>query len=145
MRPPVRPPVRPSVQSSVCPSRTTLPHWSFRDLRYQPVILWDDAPYNKAGRYLRWLCSVNFCAFHGTLKFSITAPDQVGGWYYRSSSLMIWGISREFGRVMHSTINQIAIFKMTMSGPFLRVPRNCEIFLKRPGPGLRDDVTALTL
>ena len=66
------------------------------------------------------------------------------GWRYRSYSLRISGISLKFGGMMHNNMKQIA-FKVAMLGQFLRIPWNFEIFHDRLGPGLRDDVIALTL
>ena len=43
---------------------------------------------------------------------------------------------------MHSAMKQVV--QMVMLGQCLRVPQNFEIFHGRLGPGLRDDVAALT-
>ena len=46
--------------------------------------------------------------------------------------------------MMHSTMKQIAEWS-GYARPILRIPRNFEIFCDRLEPGLRDDVTTLSL
>ena len=70
--------LRPSVRPSVRPERRCRSN-SFKDFRYQPEIWRDDAQYHGADRYLKWLCSANFCAFHGKSKFSMLGLGQVWG------------------------------------------------------------------
>ena len=38
---------------------------------YRPEIWWDDAQYNQADRYIKWLCLANFCAFLRTEIYNI--------------------------------------------------------------------------
>ena len=66
-----------SLPLSVSPSWMTLPLKLFKDFSYQPEMWWGDAQYHEANRYLIWPCSAKFCAFHGTLKFSMSGLDQV--------------------------------------------------------------------
>ena len=53
---------------------------NFKDFNYRPEIWWDDAQYHEAVCYLKWPCLVNFCMFHGTLKFSMIGLDQEDNW-----------------------------------------------------------------
>ena len=53
-----------------------LPLLPFKVLSFQPEISLDDAEYHEADRYLKWPCSANFCAFHGTFKFSMMGLGQ---------------------------------------------------------------------
>ena len=59
--------------------RRTLPLLLVEDFRYQHQILWGDVQYHGADQFKKWPCSANFCAFHGTLKFSMIGLDQVWG------------------------------------------------------------------
>ena len=93
--------------------------------------------------YLKWPCSANFSAFHGTLKFSMIGLDQV--WRrYRSNSLSTPVVGLKFGKMVHSNIKQITM-KMGMLGKILRVPRNFFNFQNRLGSGPRYDVATLAL
>ena len=64
--------------------------------------------------------------------------------HYHSNSIRISAICLKLGVVMHSTMEQITI-KMALLGQFLYVPQNFEIFHGMLGPGLREDVTTLTV
>ena len=48
----------------------------FKDFSYWSEIQWDDAQYHEADQYLKWPCSANFWAFHGTLKYSMIGLGQ---------------------------------------------------------------------
>ena len=58
---------------SVCPSRTMLPLYLFKDFIYQPIIWQDDAQYHGADRYKMPMLgqnmrvSLNFEVFHDRL------------------------------------------------------------------------------
>ena len=64
--------------------------------------------------------------------------------HYHSNSLRLSAIGLNFGGIMHNTLKQNAA-KNGRAQPILPVPRNFKIFHIRLGPGMTDDVTALTL
>ena len=65
---------------SVCPSWTMLLLYLFSPgFSYWPEIWWNDAQYHRVDRYIKWPCLPNLCAFHGTLKFTMTGLHQVWG------------------------------------------------------------------
>ena len=132
----VCPSARLSVRLSICPSR---------NFRYQPKIWWDDAQYHEADCYLKWPCSANFCAFHGTLKFSMIGLDQGSeGRHYRSNSLRISVTGLKFGGMMHNNMKQIVIWNGHARPIFVHSTELWN-FQNRLGPHQRDHVTALAL
>ena len=91
---------------------------SFR--KYWPEIWWDDAQYCGADCYVKWWCAADFCAFHGTLKFSKQAKTRYEGRRYRFNSLRILVFGLKFFGMMHRSI--------------FGIPRNFQIFHDRLRP-----------
>ena len=83
-----------------------------------------------------------FLLFHRTFKYSFIG--RLDGRRYHSNSLRISSISLKFGRWCTVTWSRL-LLKVAMLGQHLRVPWNFEIFHDRLGPGLGENVTALTL
>ena len=72
--------VVPCVHPSVCPVPKDVTALNFKGyFRDLPEIHYCEAQYHDADCYSKWPCSVDFCAFHRTLKLSMISFHQVWG------------------------------------------------------------------
>ena len=107
----VRPAGRLSRCPALCPSRVTLPLELFKDFSHRPAI-WRgfDAWWHGADRYWKWLYPDNFCAFNGTLKFSIISLDRARGKVIRIRQCKESYYGLNFGDMMQHSMKQITIW-----------------------------------
>ena len=118
--------VVPCVHPSVCPVPKDVTALNFKGyFRDLPEIHYCEAQYHDADCYSKWPCSVDFSAFHRTLKFSMIGLHQVWGTAFQLKCKLVkaWNLVG-----LYALLWSRFTFENRRVWPFLRVPWNFEMF-----------------
>ena len=125
-----------SIYPGVYPSWMTLPLLTLSGIQLLAwnMLGWCTVPWSRLLLKMAMLIAQPiFCAFPGTLKFSMIALDRVWG------MTLLHSFFKDFS--YHTVPWSRSLFKMAMLSQFLRIPWNFQIFHDRLGPGMLTHIT----